>query len=364
MNSYRLLRKSVLAMILIAGPLTFACDEGFQAFQATVFAKIRKDCAKCHDGSVKIAPPFATPDAFTSYQMVSSYMNFTTLEESLLVVRAGNGHCGLDNCRPPSNQEMLEMANGWWDGGEAKCERNGRYFSEEVMLPNNLPTPEQGFMTLSFDLGKIKPELTGYTMQVDAQDYLPKTEVTRGAYRFRSPRVIGGTGSVEVKDLKVLLNGKYDVIYNQYTGIQRVIPFFDVGGMPRTPVLSGESIIMLKDSLPVTKVSISFVDINPSSSAPVCLNQDMFEKTLKPVMQTSNCASCHNSAATTVGEKILDLKASTESVCKVSSALVDPSFWQISPLYSIPNKGLFGHPQLTDDERIAFAQALRTWLNQ
>lgn len=259
---------------------------------------------------------------------------------------------------------MLELAQTWWQAGEIKCERNGRYFSEEIMLPNGLPTPDQGFQTISFDLGKIKPELTGYSMQIDAQDYLPKTDVTRGAFRFRAPRVIGGTGSVEIKDLKILLNGKYDGIYNQYTGIQRIIPFFDVKGTPYTPILSGESIIMIKDSLPVTKLSVSFVDINPSSTPSVCINEDGFERSVQPIFKSTNCAMCHNAQGESMGERLLDMKASTDSLCKVSSALVDPSFWQISPLYSIPNKGLYGHPQLSDSERIAFAQAIRTWLNQ
>src|SRR5436190_717527 len=109
------MRLWVASLILVsctAGELAAACEVGFQAFLPTVYAKVRRDCALCHDGS-KVgmgAPPFATDDPNSSYQQLLNYMNFTNINESLLVIRAGNNHCGESNCNPASGADMLIQA--------------------------------------------------------------------------------------------------------------------------------------------------------------------------------------------------------------------------------------------------------------
>jgi hypothetical protein len=357
---------SLLAFLLLP-VVAFACDQGFTAFQNTVYQKVRRDCALCHDGTRKGAPPFATADAEASYNQILTYMNFANLDESLLVVRAGNGHCGVVNCQAPSGAEMLDLVSQWYDGGEKTCQRNGVYFSTEIMIPADLPSKDQGFATLSFDLGSVKPELAGLSLQLEAQNYLDKSgTLTRGAYRFRSPRIVGGAQSIYVKDLKVLLNGKYDVIYDNYTVVDRVVPFFAIKDQVKssTPVLSSANVVILKDSLPTQKLGISFVEVDLRSNQASCPNSSVFQAQVQPAFKTLNCASCHKSDGASVGEKVLDMTAPEDQTCATAAALVDPVYFMTSPLIQVPSQGFMNHPQLTDAQRADYVRILRSWLNR
>ncbi len=355
-----------LVASLMTSVSAIACDDGITAFQATVYAKVRRDCAKCHDGSNPKAPPFATADMQSSYNQLLSYMNFSKIEESLLLFRAGNGHCGMDNCRETSGKEMLDLATQWWDRGEKVCERNGHYFTQEMPLPDTLPTKDQGFMTISFDLGTIKPELSGMSFQIEAQSYIEKAANTRGMYRFRSPRIVGGKNSVYVKDIKVLVNGRFDVIYNVYTTIDRVVPFFAVKDAVgrAVPVLSSETLLTLKDELPNPKLSISFVEIEPRDEPGECINMDGFKSGVIPLLATGNCVSCHDGNGKTMGEKVLNCNAEAGKLCQIVSALVDPRYYRVSPFITVPSQGVFNHPALTDAQRYDYVKVVKNWLGK
>ena len=359
---------SLLGLVFLASSGAAACDSGFAAFQTTVYAKVRRDCALCHDGTNRKlgAPPFATTDPTSSYNQLLSYMNFSNIPESLLVIRAGNGHCGKVNCQAPSGQEMATLAGQWWDNGEKACERNGHYFSSEIDVPADLPNVDVGFATLSFDLSAIKPELNGMSLEIEAQNFINKSADTKGMYRFRSPRLVGGKNSVYLKDIKILLNGTYDVINNAYTTIDRISPFFNLGtsGLSATPVLSGETLLILKDGLANPKVSVSFVDIGAKSDAAACANMSGFASRVQPLLATYNCASCHQSKGVSIGERLFDCTAPAAGQCQVASALIDPQYFMVSPLITFPSQGLYNHPVLTDTQRYDYVKALKTWLNQ
>jgi hypothetical protein len=356
------LRRAMLWTLIAASVPVFACDDGFTAFQDTVYKKVRRDCALCHDGSVKKAPPFATDDPNSSYNMLLNYMNFSSIDKSLLVIRAGNGHCNKPNCNKDSGKEMSQVADKWWTTGEKVCERNGKYFTASVPLPMNMPTKGKGFAKMSFNLGTIKNTLNGMAFEIDVQDYIPESAVTYGAYMFRAPRLVGGKKSIVIKDLKVMLNGRYDIIYNAYTAVNRSIPFFNVGTMA-TPILSAEAMMVLKDGLPNPELMISFVAIDPTQDTASCLNSASFKQNMKPAIMT-NCAGCHTNTAATMSERMLDLTAGDDKLCQMASAFIEPSQPMVTPLLDIPAKGLYGHPMLTDQKRMEFVQAYRTWLSQ
>lgn len=354
----------VIFGFLAVSPTALACDPGFEAFKKTVYAKVRRDCALCHDGSKATAPPFATDNADSSYNQLLSYMNFSKIEESLLVFRAGNNHCQKVNCQQESGKEMAKLADEWFQSGEKTCERNGRLFSDEVDLPAELPKADQGFKTVTIDLSSIKADLKGYTFQVDVQNYMDQSAVTRGAYRFRSPRIIGGNKAIYVKNMKVLLNGKYDVIYNQYSTVDRTFPFLAAAQENSTPVMSAATIIMMKDGLEKPKISVSFMDIELRNEDMQCRNQAMFISKVQPLLKSNNCASCHNSAAKSVGEGTFDCTATAQKLCGMATSLIDPKYTMVSPLIAVPSQGLYQHPQLTEAQRYQYVEAIRSWLNQ
>lgn len=344
--------------------VSLACNEGFEAFQKTVFEKVRRDCVKCHDGKRPEAPPFAVNDPQKSYQHLLNYMNFGKIEESILVFRAGNGHCKEESCEFESGLEMEEKAREWWNSGEKSCNRNGKYFSAEVALPEKLPTPKEGFQTLTFDLSPIDRSLEGISFQFDIQEYIPTSNVTKGAYRIRSPRFIGGQKAIKVKDIKILLNGMYDSVYNAYTFLSKTVPFvrLDESKMV-TPVLSGLTLILLKDGLANPKLSVSFMEINIAEEAP-CISKDIFKRKVIPTLFRMRCDTCHNNEISSTGTRILNMEDEPGVICQSATALVDRDSFYMSPLIAYPTRGHLGHESLGDVETREFIDAVKLWINQ
>ncbi len=357
-------RLCVLFALLWTGAHAQACDEGFAAFKDTVYKKVRVSCGECHDGSRPGAPPFATADSWSSYNQLLSYMNFSTIEDSLLVYRAGNSHCGKSNCNADSGREMLQMGKAWWANGEKVCERNGHYFTAPALIPLNFPGPGQGFTTLTFDLGTIKEELKGITFQIEGQTFVEKGPGTRGLYMFRNPRLTGGQKGIYLKDLKILLNGRYDVINNEYTPIDRSFPFTKIdGGITATTMLSPASLLVLKDELPNPAVQVSFVDVAVNNDAIPCTNLQAFNNTVVPLLKDMKCATCHDGrTAASLGERVFNCNMPTEQLCQVSSSLAGGRSLMVSPLVLVPSQGAFNHPMLTEEQRYKYVAALREWL--
>ena len=360
-------KRGLVIMVLFLSRAAWACDTGFAAFEKTVFTKVRRDCVSCHDGRRSDAPAFAVADSFRSYDMLSSYMNFSKIEDSLLVIRAGNSHCGDENCDATSGKEMLEMTKQWWGSGEKSCERNGKVFTAALPLPE-LPAPpekgvsETGFVTMRFDLATILAELKGVSFQIDIQDYMAQMGSVKGAYRVRAPRLVGGKGVVYLKDVKVLLNGKYDPVYNAYTQLEREVEFVSYSdAQTATPVLSSQAMIILKDGLAQPKLSISFVGLEVRRNTASCATAK-FSQMVVPQLQKQQCAQCHQPAGKTIGEQIFDVTKKDEQVCKSAVQLTDSRFPRISALIEYPVQGLFGHPQVAETERADFSNAIKAWI--
>lgn len=347
------------------GAWAATCDSGFESFKRTVYEKVRMDCVKCHNGQRPNAPAFAADDPEVSYEHLLNYMNFSKPEESLLVIRSGNSHCGLKSCDAASGEEMLKLTEQWWSDGEKACERNGRFFTAEQELPA-LPNSTEGFKTLTFDLGAMKAELKGVSIQIDAQNYLEDTTSARGAYRFKSPRLVGGKNPIKIKDVKVLLNGKFDPIFNAFSGIDRTMIFFPVAKAKEktaTPAMSGHTLVLLKDGLPKPKITISFVIVEEGSDDRRCPDEETFTKKLMPTYKTMKCATCHTADGKSMGEKVFDMTKKSEELCAISDRLVDSKYPGLSPLITWPVRGLAGHPQLNEAERYEYSKAVKDWID-
>jgi hypothetical protein len=218
-------------------------------------------------------------------------------------------------------------------------------------------------------LGTVKPELAGVSFQVQVQNFVdPSGTLTKGAYRLRSPRIVTTqtTPSIYVKDIKILLNGVFDSVNNAYSAVDRTVPFIKAGdGRYQTPVLSGDMMVVLKNGLDAPKFTVSFVDIGVRADAPVCINEAGFSN-VKTLLTNAGlrCAECHNRDATSAGARTLDCGASTTQMCQMASALIDPYSTLDSPLLLVPARGIFEHPQMTDDQRSNFFNVIRAWVNK
>ena len=317
----------------------------------------------CHSGKRPDTPVFASGDPQKSYEFLSRYVRFNKIEESILVVRAGNGHCGLAICKDSS--DMMAQVEKWWKDGENSCQRNGKFFSEELPVPPTLPSAESGFGTLSFDLAPNGPQFKGVKLLIDAQDYVKASDKSKGAYRFKSPRLVGGTSPIYLSDVKILLNGNYDFGYNPYQAIERTVYFqpdstSTMGSI--SPVLSGQTSIVVKDGVPNPKLQISFSALEVTTGSAACYRGDVFKSEVMGAISTLNCATCHQSMANATGARAFDCSAGVEDLCKTATGLVDMKFKRASPLLVFPVKGLEGHPGLKPDELETYSTAITKWL--
>ena len=342
------------------------CKEGFESFEKTLYPVIQNYCAGCHGGGNVKAPPFAVKDAFTSYNHVLSYMNFSDLDKSLLVIRSGNFHCGEENCEFESYDAVSAAAKEWWDKGENRCFRNGRHFTREVMVPKVLPKQGEGFIQMEFPLDNLSAKFNGASIVLDIQEFYPASETTRGAFLIKAPRVINGRGGIYIQDLKVLLNGKYDHIYNQFTNVDNVYNYISVSGMTgvrrATPVLSSRSMILLKDSLEETKLSISFVNIKDSNEVN-CMMAGKF-RPVHDVLRSNSCTQCHDGRGNDLGTKVANFSQGSSMNCQLATQLIDPLNLPLSPLLSLPEKGVNDHPQMASEVNSELLSAVRQWLSQ
>ncbi|OQW52127.1 MAG: hypothetical protein A4S09_08945 [Proteobacteria bacterium SG_bin7] len=368
--------KSVLFVFLFSSTsIAATCNSGYKAYTETLYPKImqKNRCVECHNGSNPKAPPFAVPEIESSYELALRYMNFAKIDESLLTYRAGNGHCAKANCDFDVGIEFNEISQMWWDKGENACNRNGKYFSAEVVIPTPLPPANAGFKTILFDLSPISNEFKDMKLALEIQEYVKTSENVRGAYRVKYPRIVNGEGNIYIKDMKVLLNGMYDSIYNTYTIVDKTTTFVPVELVRRrhnefglirsaTPVISGSPLIIVKDGLANSKLQISFMEISRGNKM-VCNKNAMFTNIIMPALKSLSCSECHNSSLDDLGSQVFDLTKNIDQACLTATALTEKSFPSASALLSIPTKGLFGHPQLSDQERTNYTKIIKEWLH-
>lgn len=360
------LKTALLISFFTSAAMATTCDSGYKAYAETLYPKImQKDrCVECHNGSNPKAPPFAVGEAENSYELVLRYMNFAKIDESLLTYRAGNGHCAKANCDFEVGIEFSEVAKSWWDKGESTCNRNGKHFSAEVAVPKVLPPAKAGFKTIYFDLSPISTEFKDMKLALEIQEYVKPSENVRGAYRFKSPRIVNGDGIIYVKDMKVLLNGMYDSVYNAYTIVDKTTTFAPVElGLIRsaTPAISSSPLIIVKDGLTNPKLQVSFMEISKGNKM-TCNNDLMFTNVVMPAFNSLNCTECHNSSLDEYGSQVFDLTKNVDQVCLTATALTEKSFPAASALLALPTKGLFGHPQLGGQERTDYTKVIKDWL--
>ncbi len=318
------------------------CESGFLAYEKHLYPVLKESCTKCHNGSRKV-PPFVTDDISKSYLHVLRYMEFSKIEDSLLAVQAINGHCGIEKCE--NNFEVLEAAKLWWENGEKQCVRKGKFFSTQVMVPQNLPTLAEGWTTLQFPLSDLGPDFKNSTLSLEVQDFIPTSSETRGAWRFRAPRVHQSKGRVHVSDMKVLLNSNWDMSENAFIHIDQSFHSQKVSADSiQTPLLSNQTMILVKDSNPNPKLQISFEKIE-ALLPQECPQVDKFEALVLPILKAQNCLECHNANSENKNARTLNLDQSTSELCKNVYDYVDKRFIGESSLISIPARGLYGHPK-------------------
>jgi hypothetical protein len=347
--------KSSLAAI----PREAPCAAGLAAFKNTVFPLVRTHCYECHDGTgdgPAVGPAFAVDDPVQSYEQVKERVDFSNIPQSTFVVTGGNRHClskgGAPDCGA-SAEDVLTAVNHWWTQGENTCNELGKLVTTALALPSTLPTKDQGFQTIRWDLGTIDASLKGVVFEVGAQHFALPTAATKGAYRFREPRIATGTNPIFVKDVKLAINGNYDVRANTYTTIRQTI---EPGKMPTDgaaplpfPSLSPFTLIVLQDKPSGDTLEVAFEHLN-TSTAIACKATDKF-KPIVDLMGARDCYGCHGGGpgglpGTDPARQRLSLSGDLATVCRQALQRMDRFNPPGSVFISYPLRGSNEHPRV------------------
>jgi hypothetical protein len=117
--------------------------------------------------------------------------------------------------------------------------------SDPSIDPNNVKLAPKEVKTLAFDVSEMAG-MPGTKLTVDVVDYSPN------AYMFKNPRLVVASGAVNVKGLKLLVNGKYLPQNATYTTV-------DTSVASPGAVLSTAALIAVKDKGPdLDQFSFSF----------------------------------------------------------------------------------------------------------
>ncbi len=206
-----------------------------QAFQSSVYALTRAKCIDCHGAG--IGPQFASANLQTAYTLSRGYVDFSNIANSRIVARTKDGHCG-GSCRG-DGAEMIAAISTWWANGESGLESTEAAeqpvsVTQSLGIPA-LPSSTTVYTFMQWPLSSFLPTLSGAIFEVDIQQFNGST------YRVRNPRITSGGYTIKIKDIRILINGKYDPANNAYVTIETTI------AANTTLVLSSIPMLMLQD---------------------------------------------------------------------------------------------------------------------
>lgn len=338
------------------------CQQGKTAFETTVYPKIMRDCAMCHDGSSK-APAYAIADVSKSYYRVLNYSNFSNMEKMTLVDRAGNGHCAQMNCDESSGKEMLEMVHQWWESGQKECPADSTMYTAEEALPNPLPFGAELFAVMKWDLGVLSQKFAGFSLSIEVKRFAKPTKETPGAYLFRKPRIWGNGKGIAVKGLRLYVNRSFDGVSTNFTTINTKIISTAKSVPAPYPLLSPDSQIVVQltetDLLSVGFESLELAD--PMT----CKSPKLFEEQVLSRFADETCFRCHGgkgAQGTPEVATVFSMDGSVEEVCRRSLERLHPQPDSIllSSLVSIPLHGKLDHPKAVKDAT-SYIAGIRQW---
>lgn len=349
----------VSAVATHSNPHDATCDAGLTAFKNTVFPLVRNHCHECHDGTgngPSTGPAFAVPDPVQAYDQVKARTDFSNIPQSIFVVTGGNRHClsrgGKPDCGA-SHDDVLAAVNAWWTQGEQTCNELGTLVTTALTLPATLPTKDQGFQTLKWDLGTIDPTLKGTVFEVDAQHFATPTASTKGAYRFREPRVATATSPIFVKGIKLAVNGAYDVRANTYTTVRQTVePALmptDGAALLPFPALSPFTLIVLQDKPSGDTLEVAFEHLNVSTPV-ACKAMAKFQP-IADLLAARNCYACHGGGpdqqpGTAPARQRLPLTGDLTAICGQALQRMDRFNPSGSVFISYPLRGSNEHPRV------------------
>lgn len=350
------------------------CEDGFASFSKNVFPHIRNQCIDCHDGSGP-GPAFAVESVQESYFRVRNYLNPQDLESSTFLVRASNGHCGIENCNEETGQITKQLVSQWWNDGENDCQLFGKRFITEQTIPIDLPENPGEFKTLTWDLSTLDVGFIGLSFSIDIQRFASSSSDAPGAYLLIRPRIKGDlkTGnlpSLSIQTIRPLINWTFDTTANGFEEVNKSVSKQMGDGLIDEnlyPVLSTRSVILLEQTPGKDSLAFAFetFDRAPSTS---CKSVTVFsDKVWNPIVaSTTTCFDCHGGGPTNAKGKadarqaLSLVQLDEQAICNAFLERIDFSKPHLSPVVDFINRGKWGHP-VTSMNSSQFIQSIKDW---
>ncbi len=339
------------------------CEEGLAGFRKNVHELLKSRCIECHDESGS-GPTHTVLDPKQSYLKVLKYVDFANIQRSKFVTKGGNGHCRDNDGSPDcgaSPEELQAAIQAWWNEGERTCVAQsspGALTTKALPLPAELPSTEDEFVPMEWNLGEVRPALKDIIFKVWVQQYSKPSSTTRETYRFRGPKIYSKVPlsgqSFEVKGIRILVNGVLDPLADSYSRLhvhtddQNAVPF----------LLSTRDLVVLAgQGSQNDQISVTFEEIDLQSQVE-CRDLEHFKTALSTTQEL--CSSCHMGA----GERATqawDLRGAPEQICLRYLTRINKDFVTRSPLVQL-NLGYNGH--LDSGEIKDILEEIRKWLKK
>lgn len=348
------------AVAAAGAPTGASAVSALQAFQNTFYGFARANCAQCH--GLTQAPLFAVSDATAAYgaAAVPAYIDFSAPAQSVFVVNAGNGHCGLPACTGSTQSAAALAAVNAWATAELAAQQSPsqapgptptpstsaiQYTTAPMALPSPLPGAGNAYGIMRWNLSGLTPAATAATgaiFEVGVQ------LLTAQTYIVANPKlaVPSTSAPLAIKGVHVLLNGVEQPLAMEWASVNQVVPTSVIPTpLPKTTLttatlLSSDVMPLAVGTLGTDKISIGFESFVAN---PACKNlngQNGFVSNVLPQMQ-SLCFSCHLSGPNAAAYAAFPMTnpqntAAQASLCAATLQYIDLSDPQQSQIITMP----------------------------
>jgi hypothetical protein len=278
---------------------------------------------------------------------VQNYINFGSIDESALVIRAGSGHQGCITCDLAQRQIIREQVQAWWDKGQKSCTHEDRADSKPIVVPSPLPAE---FMTMEWPLDALRQDLAGlkFTAQIRR---LTDPKRKTGSYELREPRIVGSVAkNLRISDVRLYVNDQWQDQANAFERIDALVSPNNATAPFVYPVLSPESVILLQRKGEGDTIGLGFRVIQ-QAERPACKDEAAFNALVMPTVVARNCQYCHTAGMddTAMARRAQD-KFLMSTVARELCRSFKERGWQrddiLPALIQYPLFGKFGHPRV------------------
>jgi hypothetical protein len=220
-------------------------DLGFQAFQKTLYPRLRKSCVACH-GDGGIAVGHSVSDPRIAYGNAKDFVDFSDLKDSTFVKRVRSRHWASHDPTQAgmSEADMLTALTDWWTEGEFAASQRFAYRGAGVPLPAELPFMSSGnYATVSFDLSQGEPALPGCHAMLDVQRAKAPSENIAGAYRVRNLQLSCAGTAHRLRGFRIFVSNQTAAYENIYASDEVTVP-----ADGSAVLVDGENMVLLQRS--------------------------------------------------------------------------------------------------------------------